>query len=65
MTSRQRKNGVSPRNQNFHEQNGRSILHIVGVVLAVCFWPVLLKFVLGLIAGIILLVILMDLWENI
>lgn len=65
MTSRQRIHGVSPANQNFHEQNGRSILYIVGIVLAVCFWPFLLKLVLGIVGGFVLFLILADLWENI
>ena len=63
--TRQRRHGVSPANQNFHAQNGAMILKIVGVVLAVCFWPFLLKVVLGIVAGFILLLILVDLWGNI
>lgn len=65
MTYRQHRNGVSPRNQSFHEQNGRSILCIVGIVLAVCFWPFLLKLVLGVVGGFVLFLILADLWEGI
>lgn len=62
---RQRRHGVSPVNQNFHAQNGAMILKIVGVVLALCFWSLLLKVAIGVVVILFLYFVFQDLWKGI
>lgn len=62
---KQHKNGVSPRNQSFHTQNGESICCLVGIILAGAFWAEFLTLVITLVGLLILLFIVIDLWRNI
>jgi hypothetical protein len=53
------------RNKSFHEHNGEHILRLVGITLAACFFPVILKAIGCLIVGIVLACMFVDLYKNI
>jgi hypothetical protein len=53
------------RNKSFHEHNGEHICKVVGVILAGCFFPIILKAIGCLIVGIVLACMFADLYKNI
>lgn len=56
--------GVSPRNRSFHEQNGQTIIILVGIILLACFWPIILKVVGCVLTGVFLWFVAEELWRG-